>query len=208
MRVAALLFCVALPLFAQRKVDLIVDVEGVRRTGHSTSFTPGQTRFEPDFQTGGGAGLGIDWFFSDRVSLEVKAAALESKLSVRTVGSDFILMADLGRAQVYPITALIKWHMLEHGTFRPYLGIGAAYVVLRDIEKETTRFTGITFNDPTGLALDGGLLMRVSKRWALSGDVRYVPIETNSRATFGGTQSSVELNVRPLVAAFGVAYHF
>ena len=203
-----LLLAFAAPLLAQRRVDLIIDAEGVRRTGRNTEFSPGQTRFEPSFATGGGAGLGIDWFVSDRVSLEVKVAAVASKLRVRTVGSDFILVADLGRAQIYPVTALLKWHMNEHGALRPYIGAGAGHIILRDVEKKTARFTGITFQDPTGLVLDAGLLLNLSKRWALSGDVRYVPIETSSRATFAGTSSSVELNVRPLIAGFGVAFHF
>lgn len=203
-----LLLACAAPLVAQRKVDLIIDAEGVRRTGKNAEFTQGQTRFEPSFGTGGGAGFGIDWFVSDRVSLELKVAALASKLRVRTIGSDFILVADLGRAQIYPVTALLKWHMNEHGALRPYVGIGAGHIILRDVEKQTVRFTGVTFEDPTGLVLDGGLLLNLSKRWALSGDVRYVPIETSSRATFGGTSSSVELNVRPLIAGFGIAFHF
>jgi len=203
-----LLLCSAASVFAQRHVDLILDAQGVRRTGTSTSFTPGSTRFDPTFDTGGGAGFGVDWFFSDRVSLEAKIAALESKLTVRTVGTDFILAAELGRAQVYPVTAILKWHVLEHGSLRPYLGAGVAYVFLRDIERHTTRFSGIEFKDPTGLAIDGGFLLDLSKRWAVSADVRYVPIETSSRASFSGTGSSVELNVRPLMAGFGIAYHF
>jgi len=203
-----LLLCLAAPLFAQRRVDLILDVQGVRRTGTSTSFTPGSTRFEPEFATGGGAGFGVDWYFSDRVSMEAKIAALESKLTVRTVGSDFIFASELGRAQVYPATLLLKWHVLEHGSLRPYLGAGIAYVFLRDVERHTPRFSGIEFKDPTGLAIDGGVLLDLSKRWALSADVRYVPIETSSRASFSGTGASVELNVRPLLVGFGIAYHF
>lgn len=206
MATVVLLLCCA-PVFAQKRVELIVDAEGVRRTGENTSVTPG-TRFDPSFSTGGGFGVGIDWFTSDRVSFELKMAALESELTVRTIGSDFILAAQLGHAQVYPVTALVKWHVLEHGALRPYLGIGAAYVILRDIERQTSRFSGINFKDPIGLAIDGGLMLDLSKRWALSADVRYVPIETSSRASFAGTESSVELNVKPLIAGFGIGYHF
>lgn len=202
-----LLLCCT-PLLAQKHVDLIIDAQGVRRTGQNTEFTPGQTRFDPSFSTGGGLGLGIDWFTSDRVSFELKMAALQSELTVRSIGSDFILVAQLGHAQVYPVTALVKWHVLEHGSLRPYLGAGAAYVILRDIERHTTRFSGINFNDPVGLAIDGGVLLDLSKRWALSADIRYIPIETSSRASFAGTESSVELNVKPLIAAFGIGYHF
>jgi outer membrane protein W len=206
--VATLLLCCSFPLYAQRRVDLIIDAEGVRRTGRNTSFSPNAVRYDPSLGTGGGFGVGIDWYASDRVSLEVKAAALEGNLRVAIIGVDYVLLSRVGRVQVYPITALLKWHVLEHGSLRPYLGVGAAHIFLHDIEKQTSSFTGVKFDDPTGLVLDGGVLLQFSRRWALSGDVRYIPIETSSRATFRGVSSSVELNIRPVIAGFGIDYRF
>jgi outer membrane protein len=205
---AALLALVAMPLAAQRRVDVIFDVEGVRSNSKPKEFTPNETRFEPRFGTGGGLGFGVNWFFSDRVSLETKAAVLESKIKVRTTGSDFIAFADLGRAQIYPITAILQWHLNEHGAIRPYIGAGAGYTILRDIEKSASGFSGVSFDDPIGLVVDGGLEWRLSKKWGLNGDVRYIPIETSSRARFVGTSSSVELDSRPLIASAGIVYHF
>jgi outer membrane protein W len=206
---AALLTLVATPLFAQpRRVDLIFDVEGVRQNSKPQEFTPNETRFEPRFGTGGGLGLGINWFFSDRVSLEAKAAVIQSDVRVRITGSDFIAFANLGHAQVYPLTAILQWHLNEHGAIRPYIGAGAAYTILRNIEKTSGGFTGVQFKDPIGLVIDGGLEWRLSTKWGLNGDVRYVPIETSSRATFLGTRSSVELDTRPLLASAGIVYHF
>src|SRR5712664_2790554 len=101
----------ALPAFAQRRVDVFVDAEAVRRTGNVTSFSPG-TRFEPSFRSGGGAGGGFNLFVSDRLSFEAKVAGLGTKSRIRVVGSDFIAIADLGWAQVYPISAVVQWHML------------------------------------------------------------------------------------------------
>ena len=200
-------FLIAAPLLAQRRVDLIVDVEGVRRTGHTTMFEPG-TRLDPTFSTGGGIGGGFNWFFTDRVSLEAKVAGMESHLRIRTIGSDFVGIADLGYAQLYPITAILQWHATEGGTFRPYLGIGAAHVILKNINRQSGTIAGVRFTDPTGLVADGGLEMHVSRKWSLYGDARYVPVETRTRARFTGTTNSVELNVRPLIVSTGIAYHF
>jgi outer membrane protein W len=197
----------ATPAFAQRGWEVLVDAEGVHRAaGLSSSFQfePGTTVYEPHFDNGGGAGAGFNFWFSDRMSLETKVAGIISHLRVRQTGSDFIANADLGNAQVYPITAIVQWHPMEHGTLRPYLGVGAAHIILRNIER---RGFGVTFDDPTGLVVDGGLRLRLSSRWSAYGDVRYVTIETKSTASFtnGG---SVELDVRPLIAAFGIAYRF
>ena len=195
---------VASPVCAQRRVDFIIDAEGVRRSS-ATRFEPNVVRFDPRFDTGGGAGAGMNFFLTDRVSIEAKAAALVSHLRIRTQGSDFISVADLGRAQIYPITALLQWHMLEHGAVRPYIGAGAGHVIVRNIGKSGT---GVRFHDPTGLVLDGGIEIALSRRWSIVGDARYTPIESRASVTFTGTASSAEIDVKPLVVSTGIAFRF
>jgi len=205
---ALLAVSAAMPLFAQQRIDFLIDAEGARRTGHNTGFTPG-IRFDPQFGTGGGAGAGLDFFLTDRVSIEAKVAALESHLHVRTVGSDFIAVADLGRAKIYPISALLQWHLSQHGMVRPYLGAGIAHVILHNVNRSFGgSATGIHFKDPTGLVVDGGLEFKMAKRWGIYGDARYIPIETKSTATFVGTSSAVKMNVRPLIVSAGLAWRF
>jgi hypothetical protein len=72
----------AIPAFAQRRLDVFVDAEGVRRTGNVTSFSLG-TRFEPSFRSGGGIGGGFFLFVSDRLSFEAKVAGLGTKSRIR-----------------------------------------------------------------------------------------------------------------------------
>lgn len=194
------------PAMAQRALEVIVDAEGVRRTADDVTFAPGRTRFVPSFATGGGVGAGLNLWVSDRISVEAKVAGLESHLTVRTAGSDFVVNTDLGRAQIYPITALVQWHPMEHGTLRPYLGIGAAHIILRDISRRSD--LNVRFEDPTGLVLDGGFRLRFSSKWSAIADARYVAIETRTRATFVGTTAASELHVRPFVLGVGVGYRF
>jgi outer membrane protein W len=204
-----LTLAVAAPLAAQHRIDFLIDAEGARRTGHNSDFTPG-IRFDPQFGTGGGIGVGLNFFLSDNVSIETKAAALESRLRVRTIGSDFIFVADLGHARIYPITAILQWHLSEHGTIRPYLGAGVAHVILHNVNRSigATSASGIQFKDPTGLVVDGGLEFNMSKRWGFYGDARYIPVESQSTATFVGTAASVKMNVRPLIVSAGLAARF
>jgi outer membrane protein len=204
--IAAALLLLATSAVAQR-VDLFVDAEGVRRTGRTETFTPGVTRFDPQFRTGGGVGGGVNWFFSDRVSLETKVAALGTKIRVRIIGSDFIGTADLGWTQLYPISAVLQWHLAEHGAIRPYIGAGAVHTILRNINKRVgAGATGIRFKDPTGVVVDGGLEFSLARKWSLLADARYVPMETKSTVTFPGTPSSVDMKVRPLIVSFGLAF--
>ncbi|MDQ6803248.1 MAG: outer membrane beta-barrel protein [Acidobacteriota bacterium] len=198
----------ALPASAQRRVDVFVDAEAVRRTGTVTDFS-GPTRFEPSFRPGAGIGGGFNLFVSDRLSFEAKVAGLGTKSRIRVVGSDFIAIADLGWAQIYPISVVLQWHLLEHGTVRPYIGAGVVHTILKNInERFGPSATGVHFKDPNGLVIDGGLEFNISRQWKLLADARYVPIETQSRATFPGTTSSVDLHVRPAIVSFGLGYRF
>jgi outer membrane protein W len=213
-RVFAVLFLLMLaaPLLAQRRVDLILDVEGVRRTGSNSGFVPNSIQYMPSFGTGGGIGGGVDWFLSDRTSLEMKVAALESNLRVRVAGSDFIANADLGNAEIYPISLLLKWRMNEHAALRPWLGAGVAHIILRNINGKSGAVGGVRFQDPTGAVIDGGLEWSLSKRLSLVGDARYVPIETSAHASFtaapGASGTTVQMHVKPLIVGFGIAYHY
>jgi len=203
------LIATALPLAAQRRVDLIVDVEGVRRSESTPiQFEPGTTHFDPRFHSGGGLGGGVNWFFSDRLSLEAKVSALETDMNIHMFGEDNFASFHVGRAYIYPISAIAQWHMTEHGSVRPYIGAGVSHIILRNIEHNTGLIGGVKFEDPTGLVVDGGLEWRVSDRWSFNGDARYVPIETNSTATFVGTGSSIRMHVKPLIVGFGLAYHY
>jgi outer membrane protein len=207
--VIATVLSLATSASAQERVDLFFDAEGVHRSGMVSSFTPGVTRFEPQFNTGGGVGGGLNFFLTDRVSLEAKLAALGTKVRVRIIGSDFVGVADLGWAQLYPISAVIQWHLLERGAFRPYIGGGVVHTILRNVNKRVgAGASGIRFKDPTGLVVDGGVEFKVARKWSLLADARYVPMETNSRVTFPGTTSSLDMHVRPLIVSFGLGYRF
>ena len=201
--ILTLLLAPCITVRADDGIDIIIDAEGVRRTGTSGDFSPG-TRFIPTFATGGGIGGGMNFELSDHVSLEGKLAAMESHLRVRNAASDFVVTADLGKEQIYPATLLLQWRTTSHGTFRPYVGAGVGHVVLRNIRLGNG--TEVRFKDPTGLVLDAGFKLALTKRFFASADLRYLPVETSSRANFGG--GSTELNVRPLIGAFGIAWHF
>jgi outer membrane protein W len=90
-----------------------------------------------------------------------------------------------------------------------YIGAGVVYTVLRNInERIGPSATGIRFKNPTGVVVDGGLEFNLARRWNLRADARYVPIETQSRATFPGTTSALDLHVRPAIISFGLGYRF
>lgn len=204
------LLVVASPVFGQRRFDIFLDLEGVHRTGSTASYSPGTVRFEPTVANGRGIGGGLNFFISDRVSLETKVAVLQSKMKVRIVGRDSVQLITIGDAQMYPLSAVMQWHPVEKAALRPYLGAGIVHTIIKNIDRSipNSSAAGIEFKDPTGLVVDGGLELSLGSRWSVYGDARYVPLETKSRATFVGASSFTEISVRPLIVSTGLSYHF
>ena len=91
---------------------------------------------------------------------------------------------------------------------RPYIGGGVVHTILRNVNKQVGGASGIRFKDPTGVVIDGGVEFKLARKWSLLGDARYVPMETNSRVTFPGTGSGLDMHVRPLIVSFGLGYRF
>jgi outer membrane protein len=210
MKHALFALLVAVSAGAQEKVDLLFDIEGVHRTAGTDPVTgAGGVIYRPDFDNGGGIGGGVNWHFSSRVSLELKVAALLTGAEVRVVGPDFIGVIELDDSQVYPVTATLQWHPFEEGSFRPYFGAGVGHIFMANIE-ETTLTPDIEFENPTGLLVNGGVRLIMSKRWSLYGDAKYIALETSGSVRFNDDDApaEAEMNVRPLVVAFGLAYHF
>ena len=130
-------------------------------------------------------------------------------MRLRVVGIDSVQIFNLGDTKFYPLSVVLQWHPVEHATFRPYLGAGVVYTVMSGVNKSipNTTATSVDFDNPTGLVTDFGLEISLSSRWSVYGDARYVPLETSSRATFVGTASTTSFRTRPLIVAFGIAYH-
>jgi outer membrane protein W len=210
----ALLLSGAMPAWAQKgHTDLIIDAEGVRSTGSTEVGTQAGASFDPRFRTGGGLGVGLDYYMSQHVSLEGKVSAIVSDVRIVSVRSDTVTKLDLGHEQLYPVTALLKWHFTPTQTaIQPYIGAGVGHVILRNIDRSDLARLGaseIRFDDPTGLVVAAGLVFRTSRRWGFSADARYIPLETKSTVTAVGSATPAErINLKPLIVSFGIAYRF
>lgn len=191
---------------AQERVEFMLDAEGVHRNSRYLDPEDLGARWQPRFENGGGVGGGVNVFFSRQVSLELKVAALGTHLRLREQGSDYVTNVDAGWTQVYPIMALLQWHPIDGGWLRPYIGAGVAHIIVKDLDASNT-LPNAKFDNPTGLVLNAGLSVPVSDRLRAYGDVRYVPVETESSVQFDGDPPA-RMEVHPLILAVGLAYRF
>ena len=202
----AILVLTAVSVEAKPRFELIATADGVRRNS-GANLEPGII-YDPEFDTGGGLGVALNWHVAERASIEAKVSALTSNTRLRVMLSDFIGTVDLGRSNIYPVMLTMQWHpFADGGTFRPYVGAGVAHVLVQSIEA-TPLTPEVDFNNPTGLLVNAGLRVSLSDAWHLVGDARWVPVETSGGVRFGPESPVIDMDVRPLVVGFGVAYRF
>lgn len=192
------------------QVEVTATTQWINRIGGDQTEAVQSGEYRTDFESGGGVGVGVNYFIGDRWSLELKGAALRSRLAVRLRGSDYEYTAELPGANIFPINVVAQYHFRHMGSWQPYVGIGVSYVVVQDVQDVSLDVIGIDelqFDEQGGLVTLIGSNFWFAERWSVTGDVRYVPIETTAQTRFGTNQVS-EFDVRPLIVSAGVRYRF
>src|SRR6185295_15744266 len=99
---------------------------------------------------------------------------------------------EIGYAPDDPVTAMPHWRMLKRAAIHRHFREGTGHVVLKNIDP-IFGMSGVHFEDPTGLVLDSGGKVALSRRFSVYGDARYAPVETHLGVTFGGNISSARI---------------
>jgi len=171
------------------------------------SFDDLATPQDIDFDSSMGWGLDADIFLGDRLSLDIAASKTELEPSLTPIGG---IAATGGDIDMIPITGIIRFHFVPNGVVDPYIGGGAAYVLLEDADEGLSGLDSIDFDDDVGFVVNAGLGIRLGSRWGLNVDAKYVPLETNATATvIGGTgESEGKIDISPIIVSAGVSLRF
>lgn len=204
----ACLVLVAVPAMAQtRFFDLTgyyawVDPQSDSRPGLSTL-----DEFELDSTTGFGAALNA--FLTDRVSAEFAVWLVDFEANVR---SPLVSPFGVGDLEMMPITVTLQYHFNPEGRIDPYIGAGVAYVLfdeLSDFPNAGTNLRAIDVDDDFGWVANAGLSFDVTPRFAIIGDVKYVPVDAAATAVFAtGPEQEFDLEVSPIIVSVGLSYQF
>ncbi len=109
---------------------------------------------------------------------------------------------DIGSTQHLPPTLSLQWHFLPDATFQPYVGVGLNYTTFFDTK---SKLGDLSLGDSWGVAAQIGADYKLSDRWFLNADLRYIDLSSTVRlngADIGKT------NINPWVATLGVGYRF
>jgi outer membrane protein W len=142
------------------------------------------------------AGVEIGW--TERVSTELMVAQFspEAEFTAPTQTND------LGEIDVMPVTAVVKFRLAEFGAVAPYVGAGAAWVTFGDIDDEVQ---GLELEDDFTWVASAGMDVRLSERFRVGLDARYIPAETRFTAP---QRQPLPLEFEPLVVSATLGYRF
>lgn len=205
-----LLLLVAVPATAQsRSFDLTGYVAWVDTSSEGTfDLNDPSDPLAVELDAEMGYGLAANIFFGERLSTEFAIYRVENELVFRRRAA-----ASAGdEVEMMPITGVLQWHFAPNGFIDPYIGGGAAYVLLDDVDSPdelgNIDFESIDFDDDIGFVINAGLGIRLTNNFAITLDGKYVPLESSAtaRRTTGAQDTTFDIN--PIILSAGVSIRF
>jgi outer membrane protein len=147
--------------------------------------------------------LGIDYFFTDNLSVEAIAGTTKHEITAVGVGK-------VGSVWVVPPVITLKYHLNPQARVSPYVGAGINYMFFYN-SKDATGFATTKVDDGFGYALQAGADVAVRGRWSANVDIKKVFFQTDAHTTLLGspnTDLKTKVDLNPWVASVGIGYRF
>jgi outer membrane protein W len=151
----------------------------------------------------------VNVFFGDALSLAIDANEVKPDVRFGFPGAT----TNQGSLKMIPLTGVLQWHFIPKGFIDPYVGAGAAYVLFDNLKGFSDvghiGINQINFKDDVGFVANAGIGLKFSPRWGITGDVKYVPVQSSATAVFAtGPNQSQKIKVNPVMASAGLTIHF
>lgn len=173
-------------------------------------FKAGVTHIEPKSNNGtvANGAVKLDIGSSTRPSFSVTYMATRN-IGVELLGA-FPFKHDIsaqglgkiGSTKHLPPTLSLQWHFLPDATVQPYVGVGLNYTTFFSTESS---LGDLSLGDSWGVAAQAGVDFKLSERWFLNADVRYIDISSDVK--LNGVKIG-KTSIDPWVATIGVGYRF
>ena len=154
-----------------------------------------------------GYGIGANVFWGGRISTEFAIVRVDSDVSF-----DDGVTTDDATAEMMPVTGVLQFHFAPDAMIDPYIGAGAAYVLIDDVDRPdelpNLDFERLDFNDDVGLALNAGIGIRFAQNFGLTLDAKYVPLESSATAVTTTGDEEVRFDINPVILSAGLSWRF
>lgn len=144
--------------------------------------------------------VGVSYFLSDHVAIE--AIAGTTKHTVKAKGPATNLK--IKDTWVLPPVVTLQYHFAPSARVSPYVGAGVNYMLFYGGSNKNG--FKVKIDDGFGAALQAGVDIATTGRWAVNLDAKKVFFETDAVDRTTGLKTKVTLN--PWVLSAGVGYRF
>ena len=105
-----------------------------------------------------------------------------------------------------PVTLTAQYRPIRKGTFQPYVGAGAAYMIIFDTTDGA--FSDVENDNDISPALEVGADIMFTERYGLFVDVKKAFLRTETRGTFGGAPVVGQVKLDPWCFSTGAVIRF
>lgn len=144
--------------------------------------------------------LGISYFVTDKIAVELILATSKHTISATTAPTD----TAVHDTWVLPPVVSVQYHPLPAARFSPYVGAGVNYMLFYS-GKDRNGFK-VDVEDGFGYSLEVGADIAVQGPWSVNVDVKKVFFDTDARINNGALRSDVTID--PLVVSVGLGRKF
>lgn len=112
----------------------------------------------------------------------------------------------LGDVRYGPTALTLQYHPFRKGVVRPYLGLGASYMIV--FGAKDGAFQNLKVNNDLGLAFEAGTEIMVREKLGLFVDVKKALLRPKTTGNFGGAPVVGQTRLDPWGLTVGGAVHF
>ena len=144
--------------------------------------------------------VGVSYFLSDHVAIEAIAGTTKPTVKAKGPATDL----KIKDTWVLPPVVTLQYHFAPSARVSPYVGAGVNYMLFYGGSNKNG--FKVKIDDGFGAALQAGVDIATTDRWAVNLDAKKVFFETDAVDRTKGLKTKVTLN--PWVLAAGVGYRF
>ncbi|WNC71049.1 porin family protein [Thalassotalea psychrophila] len=174
------------------------------------SIVNSSEKIDIEFDPGVTLGIGLGYFFTDNISLELSFNQHENDadMTFSSVGIDANDKVE-GEFKVSYLTINSYWHVQRKGSWRPYLGVGAGITTNAEVKVEATS-NEVTLENDGDLVfqLIFGFDYELTRQLALLTELKYTNIELTDLQRSSADQRLDNLQYNPFTLQFALLYSF
>lgn len=144
--------------------------------------------------------LGLTYFFTDNVAVEVIAGTTRHSVRAKGPATDL----KIKETWVLPPVVSLQYHFAPDGKVSPYVGAGVNYMLFYGGSNKNG--FDLKLDDGFGFATQAGVDVATGGPWSVNLDVKKIFFSTDGVARKSGVKTKVHLD--PWVLSAGLGYRF